>query len=197
MGDSPSTRASLLVRIRDAADSAAWSYFVEIYTPVIYGAFRRGGLQDADAADLTQDVLRIVASEVHRLEYDASRGSFRGWLCTVTRNRLRNFWADPRRREQAVGGSAAWQQFDQQAATVDEEEVWRHDYQRRVFAWAANQVRQAVKPETWQAFWHTTVERQSGEEVAKSLNMSVAAVYLAKSRVMARLREAVAQCDAD
>src|SRR5436309_1969714 len=91
MGDSPITRPSLLVRIRDTRNDQAWSQFVEVYAPLIYGFARKHGLQDADAADLTQDVLRVVASTIGGLEYDRQRGSFRGWLVTVVRNKLRNF----------------------------------------------------------------------------------------------------------
>ena len=87
MGDSPITRPSLLVRIRDMRDTQAWSQFVEIYTPLIYGFARKHGLQDADASDLTQDVLRVVAKTIRGLDYDQQRGSFRGWLFTVGNTR--------------------------------------------------------------------------------------------------------------
>src|SRR5437870_8680075 len=103
MSDSPITRASLLVRLRDAQDEWAWSQFVEIYAPLVYGYARKHGLQDADAADLTQDILRTVAGAVGRLEYDPQRGSFRGWLFTVVRNRLRDFLASQRRHCQGSG----------------------------------------------------------------------------------------------
>src|SRR5437588_1688494 len=97
MGESPATRASLLVRIRDAGDEEAWTEFVEIYAPLIYGFSRKRGLQDADAADLTQEILRTVAHSVHRLDYDPKRGTFRGWLFTVVRNRLSDFQSAQRR----------------------------------------------------------------------------------------------------
>ena len=85
MSDPHETRASLLVRIRDQRDGAAWSQFVEIYSPLIYGFGRKHGLQDADAVDLTQEVLRIVARTAERFEYDAKLGSFRGWLSPTRR----------------------------------------------------------------------------------------------------------------
>src|SRR5271157_3048245 len=91
MQESPATRASLLVRLRDGGDVGAWQEFVRLYAPVIYGFARKRGLQDADAADLMQDVLRSVSSAVDRLEYDPVRGTFRGWLFTVTRNKVFNF----------------------------------------------------------------------------------------------------------
>src|SRR5205823_3239375 len=88
MDELPATRASLLVRIRDGQDAEAWRQFVRVYAPVVYGFARKRGLQDADAADLMQEVLRSVAAAAGHLEYDPRRGSFRGWLYTVTRNKL-------------------------------------------------------------------------------------------------------------
>src|SRR5690348_4768465 len=101
MQESPATRASLLVRLRDTSDGEAWQEFVHLYAPVIYGFARKRGLQDADAADVMQDVLRSVSAAVPRLEYDPGRGSFRGWLFTVTRNKILNFLDSSRRRVQA------------------------------------------------------------------------------------------------
>src|SRR5262245_8405404 len=103
MTDPVTTRPSLLVRIRDARDSEGWSQFVEIYAPLVYGFARRHGLQDADAADVTQDVLRAVARSARRLEYDPRRGSFRGWLFTIVRNELRDFFRRCQRLGHASG----------------------------------------------------------------------------------------------
>src|SRR3954467_1636548 len=109
MHDSPATRASLLVRLRDAGDTGAWQEFVKLYAALIYGFARKRGLQDADAADLMQDVLRAVANASARLEYDPARGSFRSWLFTVTRNKLYNF-LDGRRRQVLGSGRSDEQQ---------------------------------------------------------------------------------------
>src|SRR5712671_2181096 len=103
MQESPATRASLLVRLRDGGDVGAWQEFVRLYAPVIYGFGRKRGLQDADAADLMQDVLRSVSSAIHRLEYDRNQGTFRGWLFTITRNKVFNFLSARRIRPQGSG----------------------------------------------------------------------------------------------
>ena len=81
----PATRASLLLRLRDPRNAAAWNDFLDLYGPLVYGYARKQGLQDADAADLSQDVLIAVAGAVGRLEYDPSYGAFRNWLFTAVR----------------------------------------------------------------------------------------------------------------
>jgi RNA polymerase sigma factor (sigma-70 family) len=194
MGESPITRPSLLVRIRDTHDHQAWSQFVEIYAPLIYRFARKHGLQDADAADLTQDVLRVVANTIQGLDYDRQRGTFRGWLFTVVRNKLRNLQTRRRPYEQGTGDTDAHQRLEQQPAPEEEQSGWwDQDYQRQLVACASNLVHSRVHESTWQAFWQTTVVGKSGKEVAQELNMTVAAVYLAKSRIMAQLKEQIRQ----
>ena len=191
MSDSPDTRPSLLARIRNARDSVAWGQFTEIYTPLIYGYARKCGLQEEDAADVTQEVLSSIARAVGKLEYDPQRGSFRGWLFTVVRNQLRNFLASQRRRTRGTGDPAVHQLLEQQAGKEPQDPLWDQEYERRLFAWAAAQVRDSVEGRTWQAFWRTAVEGQSPKAVASQLAMTVANVRLAKSRVMVRLKEQI------
>jgi RNA polymerase sigma-70 factor (ECF subfamily) len=197
MADSAITRPSLLIRIRDSGDRQAWSEFVGIYAPLVYGFARKHGLQSADAADLTQDVMRAVAGAAERFRYDPQRGSFRGWLFTVVRNRLRNFLVAQSRHAQAAGGPEGQKVLDALPAPDDDESLWQREYEQRLFDWAAEQVRQDCEEKTWQAFWRTAVEGQSGQEAAQALGMSPAAVYLAKRRVMDRLREYLRQVEDD
>ncbi|MGZ0170599.1 MAG: RNA polymerase sigma factor [Planctomycetales bacterium] len=196
MSHSAVTRPSLLVRIRDRADNDAWARFVEIYGPLIYGFVRKRGLQDADAVDLVQDVLRSVAGAISRLEYDPARGKFRAWLFTIVKNRLRNTLKVQARRESGSGDSAVAEQIANEPAPDDWQVQWEADHQRRLFDWASEQVQTEVENRTWQAFRKTAVDGASGKEVARELNMSVAVVYLAKSRVMARLKELVREAEA-
>ena len=192
MSESPLTRPSLLVRLRDAHDELAWSQFVEIYAPLVYGFARKHGLQDADAADVTQDVLRSVATAAKKLEYDPERGSFRGWLFTVVRNRLRDFWASQARQCQGSGDPEMNRRL-QELPAPEENQEWEQEYEQQLFHWAATQVRADFQDSTWQAFWQTAVEGKSGKAVAKALGMTVAAVYLAKARVITRLKEQIQQ----
>jgi RNA polymerase sigma factor (sigma-70 family) len=189
MNDEPTTRASLLVRLRDQSDAAAWAQFVELYGPLLYRYARRRGLQDADAADLTQDVLRSVASAIDGFRYDRARGTFRGWLFTATRHALHKFLAR-RRRQPRAGDSGCERLLEDQPAREDEEErrEWDREFDRRLFDWAAECVRGEFQASTWAAFWRTAVEHASPREVAEALGMTVGAVYAAKSRVLTRLR---------
>jgi RNA polymerase sigma-70 factor (ECF subfamily) len=197
MTEPPLTRPSLLVRIRDSRDREAWRQFVQIYGPVVYRYGRQHGLQDADAADLTQEVLRAVSVSVQRLDYDRRRGSFSGWLFTLAHHKLYDLRCRQRRPGLGSGDSGVHAWLAEQSARPEDATLWDQEYERRLFTWAAEQVRGRFQPATWQAFWQTAVEGQSGKEVAEALGMTVAAVYLAKSRVMARLREQLRQLEGD
>src|SRR5262245_49949613 len=183
MAAAPTTSASLLLRVRDAHDRQAWTQFEELYAPLIEGFARKRGLQEADAADLRQEVLRLVARAVPNLEFDPQRGSFRAWLFTVVRNQLRKFVGKRRRQQQGSGDSGMQDLLEEQPAPDTDEASWDEEYQRRLFRCAAALVRGEFKDQTWQAFWQTGVHGQSAKDVAAALGMTVAAVYLAKSRV--------------
>jgi RNA polymerase sigma-70 factor (ECF subfamily) len=191
MADIPPTRASLLVRLRDPRDGAAWSEFVALYAPLVYGYARKQGLQDADAADLSQDVLGAVAAAVGRLEYDPRRGAFRNWLFTIVRHKLSNWRRAQRTRPDCCNDPAADQFLEQYPAAEGAAAEWQGEWEEQVFTWACAQVRPEVSDTTWQAFWRTAIDGQSGKQVACELGLSVPAVYHARSRVLARLKELV------
>ena len=194
MGDSPATLSSLLVRLRDPRDSQAWGEFVDLYAPLVYRFGRTQGLQDADAADLAQDTLRAVAGAIGKFEYDPQRGSFGGWLFTIVRNRLRDFLEKRGRHARGTGDTAMLDWLEQQPERHEElSKEWDREHERQLLLTAAQRIRGQFEEKTWQAFWRTTVDGASGKDVAAALDMTVAAVYLAKSRVMARLKEAIRQ----
>jgi RNA polymerase sigma factor (sigma-70 family) len=193
MPQPPTTQPSLLVRLRDAQDERAWGQFVDLYAPLVYDYARRRGLQDADAADLTQTVLRVIASAIQRLDYDPQRGSFRGWLFTIVRRKLSTFLSRRHDFCKGTGGSAVQRLLEEQPAPAEETAEWDSEYEQRLFAWAVEQVRPLVRATTWQAFWMTAVEGKDSKEVAATLGVNVGTVYLAKSRVMARLKALIQQ----
>ena len=191
MAEIPPTRASLLVRLRDPEDGAAWREFVDLYTPLVYGYLRKQGLQDADAADLSQEVLGAVAGAMGRFEYDSRRGAFRNWLFTVVRRRLLNWRLTQDRQVTGSGDTGTHELLEQRPSPELDEKVWDVEWEQRLFAWACAEVRREVNDATWQAFWQTAVEGRRGKDVAAELGMSGGAVYLARSRILCRLRTLV------
>ena len=189
--ESPLTRASLLVQLRTGSNHIAWQEFVKLYGPVIYGFARKRGLQDADAADLMQDVMRSVSAAIGRLDYDRQQGTFRGWLFTITRNKIFNFLSARRIRPQGSGDSATNRLLNSHPDEEDGSTTWEMEYQRRLASLAMEQIKSEFQDNTWRAFWLTSVEGASAAEVSKQLGLSTGAIYVAKSRVLARLKEAV------
>src|SRR5262249_47419710 len=149
------------------------------------------GLQDADAADLSQDVLGAVAGAVSRLEYDPAKGAFRNWLFTVVRRKLSNWRAARGNRTRGTGGSGMQKMLEPGPASGDLEAEWEAEWERRLVGGACDQVRKDTSSVTWQAFWRTAIDGRPGKQVAQELGLSVAAVYHARSRILARVKELV------
>ena len=195
------TRPTLLARIRDLSDQTAWNQFAALYAPVIHGYLRSRGLQEADAADVTQQALQKVMAAVGRLEYDRAKGRFRGWLLTITRNALIDHVKRGRKGVVGSGDTAVHALLDAvpvpDVATAEEDARWDRECQERVLQWAMEEVRSSFEPKTWQAFHETAIRHRSPEEVAIELAMTVGAVYVAKSRVTARLRRVVTELEED
>lgn len=186
--ESPVTRASLLVRLRDSTNHEAWREFLQLYSPLVYGFVRNRGLQDADAADLLQEVLRSVSGSIGRLDYDKQKGGFRAWLFTITRNRLSTYLSS--RSNNAAAADSAIQQMleaepDRSGSLEDE---WEREFQRQLTAKAMQAIESDFEGRIWQAFWLSAVDGVSAADVSKTLSMSTGAVYVAKSRVLARLK---------
>lgn len=192
MQDSPATRPTLLLRLRDSQDVPAWTDFVQVYAPLIRRYALRHGLQDADADDVTQEVLRCVAEAIGHWDYDPRAGKFRSWLFTIARNQLVNCAQRRRRQPRATGDTGVQELLENLPAAEEEDSAfWDLEYERQLFRWAAEQVRMQFSDPHWQAFWRTAVEQQEASQVAAALRMSVGAVYVAKSRVLAQLRQKI------
>ena len=187
MSDSPQTRNSLILRLKEPADAEAWFQFCEIYEPLILRIARSRGLQAADANDLAQDVFVRIAKSVQRWEPDPDRGSFRGWIGTIARNLTIDFLRREKRKPVSANDPAMQNVTDRCA----ESDFYDAEYEKQLFAWAAEKIKPTFKPQTWQAFWRTAVDQQSVADVAQSLELSTGAVYMARSRVIAKLRQTV------
>ena len=185
--DGLQTRATLLQKLRDPENESAWREFVELYTPLIYGFAQRQGLQHADAADVVQDSLRAIASAIKKFEYDPEKGTFRSWLYTVARSKLNSHFKRTLKHPAGTGRTTVHQMIDQQPGS-DEPTDWELDYKRRRFVWATEKVRHEFGDTVWQAFWKTAVEDEAPTEVARTLDVNPGSVYVAKCRVINRLR---------
>ena len=191
----PETRQSLLLRLEQKSDHA-WREFVQIYERAIRDFCRRRGLQDADARDVTQEVLAAVDDKVAAWKHGQEHGSFRGWLFRVARNLAVS--SIRRRTRQATGtgdtGMVRLLSEIPQRGGDDEDAFWL-EYRRSLVQWAARRVRSDVSEQSWEIFWRTAVRGISPREVALDLGLSVGSVYTAKCRVFARLKAETAQLD--
>ena len=191
MQEFPETRDSLIVQVQNPLNREAWEQFATIYRPVIYRLARQKGLQDADAQDLSQQVLHAVSKSIGRWEKLDPPVKFRHWLRRVVRNAILNALSR-QPRDGAAGGSVALDLLHQHT-NVDDDSASQIEieYRRELYLQAARLVRSDVNAETWQAFELTVVEGLSVEDVARKLGKTSGNVYAARSRIMRRLREAV------
>jgi len=188
----------LVLRLRDLNDQAAWAEFVDVYDPLVYRLARGKGLQDADARDLCQEVFGAVASAIERWDPNPAKGSFRGWLFRIARNLVVDSLNGQRRQARGSGRTSVHEMLEARPAADDGAGAeFAAEFRRRAFEWAAAQVRNEFAESTWQAFWKTGVESQPIADVARELGMSPGAVYVARSRVLARLRGRVEQLTED
>lgn len=177
------TPASLLERLRHPFDPEAWSRFVTLYTPLIYAWARRAGLQEQDALDLVQSTFVTLLRVLPGFSYDRNQ-SFRRWLRTVTLNTWRNTLQRPdnRPRKGAEG-------IDLLQVPDDLESAWESEYRQHVVARALSVMRADFQEATWKAYWEVVVTGRPAADVAAEFGMTVGAVYAAKVRVLARLRQ--------
>ncbi|MGH7169885.1 MAG: RNA polymerase sigma factor [Gemmataceae bacterium] len=179
------TPATLLERLRQPGDAVAWNQFVHLYTPLLYHWARRLGLQSADAADLVQEVFLALYHALPHFHYDRQR-SFRAWLFTLMRNKCRD-WRRRRVPVPVEGIEAALdERADDGADAVEEAE-----YRSYLCARALRLMQSEFAPTTWKTFWATVVEGRSAVDVAREFGLTPNAVYLARGRVLRRLRQAL------
>jgi RNA polymerase sigma-70 factor (ECF subfamily) len=175
------TSVSLLDRLHRPDDPAAWDRFVALYTPLLYYWARRLGLQQSDAADLVQDVFVLLVKKLPEFAYDPHK-SFRNWLRTVLLNR----WRELRRRP--VLSAAGEAGLSGVAGPDDAEEIDEAELRQQLVVRALQLMQAEFQDSTWRACWEVVVKGRPAEAVAAELGLSVNAVYLAKGRVLRRLR---------
>jgi RNA polymerase sigma-70 factor (ECF subfamily) len=185
------TRPSLLLRLRNPRDSEAWGIFVETYTPLVYAYCRRRGLQDSDVADVTQEVMAQVLRSIPDFTYQPERGRFRDWLGTITRTKLARFLSRNARAGKGEGGDSAAEELTRQVEAPESDTLWTEGFHARVLEVAMNRARPDFQEATWTIFEHAWVRGQAAPEVARELGVPIESVYLAKSRVLKRLRTEV------
>ena len=186
LGDPGTTSLSMLERVK-AGDAEAWRRLALLYGPWIYRWCRKFGLQAADALDVTQEAFVAVLANAQAYHRDRPDDTFRGWLWTITRNKVQDSLRGQRRQPRAEGGSTAQQQLslvpDRMPAVpaADDGNSLEHR--------AMDIVRSGVEERTWQAFWLVTVENRKAADVAQQLGLSLQAVYDAKYHVRLRIRQ--------
>ncbi|MFO0901545.1 MAG: RNA polymerase sigma factor [Pirellulales bacterium] len=184
------TRVSLLLRLQDSDDRAAWDEFVRLYGRVLFRVARGRGLQAADADNLVQEVLLAVARSIGSWLERPDRGRFRAWLLRIARNEAIDILTRSSKRPLG-GGEAVVAALSAVSGTDEVSSQLDLEYERKVFQWAAEQVRSSVAEHTWLAFWLTHLEGLSIEEAAERLRTRPANIYFARSRVMARIKKLV------
>jgi len=182
------TSSSLLERIK-ASDQIAWERFVHLYSPLVYRWCRQAGLQEADAADVGQEVFRSVALAIGTYHHDQKGDTFRGWLRTITRNKVRDFARSV--GDRGAGGSDAQERLLQVAddPLPEADDTMAQEENLLIYRQAVELVLSEYEDKTRQAFLRVVVNGESPGQVAQDLGLTANAVYLAKSRILRRLRD--------
>ncbi|MEO1529250.1 MAG: sigma-70 family RNA polymerase sigma factor [Planctomycetota bacterium] len=190
MTELPQTRHSLLIRLRERSDEA-WQEFLSIYEQSIFEFAQRKGLQEADARDVTQEVLSALERKIPEWDLNPQQGKLRGWLFRVARNLAVDKIIERSKSPQELqsDGSSGIQDFSEGHSAESQE--FSLQYRRQLLHWAAEQVRSCVNETTWKAFWMTAIEGKSSTHVAQQLNLTHGNVYAAKFRVTARIQKLV------
>jgi RNA polymerase sigma-70 factor, ECF subfamily len=185
------TSPSLLLRVKQQ-DPEAWIRLSRIYGPLVYKWARRFGLNSEDASDIVQEVFGVLARRIDGFHREQAKDSFRGWLWTIARNKVRDHVRRARERAAADGGTAAYQRLQQLADDAPEpadDGEERSATDQGIVSRTLTLIQTEFEQSTWRAFWMTTVEQKSAVEIAASLGITKQAVRQAKYRVLRRLRE--------
>ena len=193
MIDSRATRASLLSRLRDVANAGDWREFHRCYGGLIRSVAKRAGLADAEIEDVVQETLISVARQLPEYHYDPARGSFKGWLLTITRRRLADHWRKVYREPAGEAPSAAATVFDESGLEV----VWEEEWRQHLLTRALDRLGPRLRPQQRQVFQLGVVEGWPAAEVCQATGLSAAQAYLMKHRVGRMVKAEVAKLEAE
>lgn len=184
------TSATLLDSLRNTSDESAWTRLVELYSPLIRRWLFRYGAASKNVDDVVQEVLTVVVRRFPEFSREPRSGAFRGWLRTITANCLRDYWRRENKQPPAVGGSDFGEIVRQlQDPESGLSQLWEREHDAHVVNYLLAQIRTDFSRKTWQAFQRFALDGLSADETAAELKMSPNAVFIAKSRVTARLRQ--------
>ncbi|MCE9534402.1 MAG: sigma-70 family RNA polymerase sigma factor [Planctomycetes bacterium] len=187
------TSASLLGRLHENTDPTAWQRLVELYSPLIRGWLRKHSVQDSDADDLVQEVLTVVLRRFPDFKHNQRAGAFRAWLRSITLNCTRDFWKANRIRPKAAGGTEFGAILDQTADPDNPlSQAWDREHDLHVTRKLLEMIEPQFTAKSWEAFRRLALEGAAADQVAKELGLTVNAVFIAKSRVLSKLREEAA-----
>ncbi len=182
------TRASLLVRIKDADAGEAWAEFHELYAPLIYRYARKRGLNHEDADDIRSECYKAIVQQIADFKYDYTKGRFKAWLRTIVDRRTIDLF---RKKREHQANSADFAQLE--AAHQSPEEVWDAEWQSQHLRHCVQQLRGEVSPTTFKVFDIVVVQDRSVAEACAELGMNPNQVYKAKARMLDRVRERMAE----
>lgn len=187
------TSASLLQRLQNDPRSPEWDRLVEMYAPLVRGWLKRHQLMTSDSDDLVQEVLTVVVRRLPEFQHNQRVGAFRTWLRTITANCLRDHWRSKKYRPSATGDSD-FNGFLQQLEDPQSDlaQSWDREHDQHVVSRILDQLRPSFEERTWKAFERFALEGASAATVAEELGLSTNAVFIAKSRVLSRLRQEAA-----
>jgi RNA polymerase sigma-70 factor (ECF subfamily) len=173
-----------------ADEAEAWDRLVDLYAPLVYHWCRRAQLGPEDTADVFQETFRSVAQHIGDFRRDRPGDSFRGWLRTITQNKIRDHFRRQRDEPRGAGGTDAHIRMNARPDPVSlEEDDSEQPVVHRLLQRTLEQIRGEFEPRTWQAFWQVQIDGKSTNDVGAGLGMTPAAVRKAKLRVLARLRQ--------
>jgi RNA polymerase sigma-70 factor (ECF subfamily) len=187
------TSVGLLIAARDCSNDDAWGRLVNLYKPLLFGWLLRRRVQHSDADDLVADTLHTLACQLPTFRHNGRRGAFRSWLRRVLVNRLRTFQRSQRVREGCRADVDPRRLADKLGDPRSElSRTWDDDHDRFVARKLLEQIEPEFQAKTWQAFSRVVIDGADPDRIAADLEISLASVYAAKSRVLRRLREAAA-----